>query len=192
MTRHQTIQSIDKYAPARIVQRFAEQIAHAARGFPILDVACGSGRNADIFVLLGCNVICLDRDLSQIETRYGRESTPRELKLLKTDLINDAWPVGTASVGGIINIHFLLPSLFPLFAESLIPGGYLLIETVPGCGGNYVQLPKVTQLRNELSQMFEFEFYKENRVGPAICEAVTVRLAARRKPNGDNFRATGS
>lgn len=23
-----------------------------------------------------------------------------------------------------------------------IPGGYLLLETVPGCGGNYVQLPK--------------------------------------------------
>jgi hypothetical protein len=91
----------------------------------------------------------------------------------------------TSFVGAIINIHFLLHSLFPLFAESLIPGGYLLIETVPGCGGNYVQLPKINQLRTELSQMFEFEFYKENHVGPPSCEAVTVRLAATRKTAGD-------
>jgi hypothetical protein len=177
---------IDKYRPSRIVERFAEQIAHAAKGFPILDVACGSGRNADIFVRLGCNVLCLDQNLSQLESRYTQETMPSRLKLLKADLINDTWPVGVASVGGIINIHFLLPNLFPAFAESLIAGGYLVIETVPGCGGNYVQLPKVNQLRTELSQMFEFEFYKENPVGPATCEAVTVRLAAKRKSDRES------
>jgi SAM-dependent methyltransferase len=185
MTGHDDTRSIDKYKPSRIVEKFAERIVNAAKGFPVLDVACGSGRNADVFLRRGCKVICLDRDLSQLESRYSRESIPCELKLLKTDLISDPWPVGTASVGAIINIHFLLPSLFSPFAESLIPGGYLLIETVPGCGGNYIQLPKVNKLRSDLSQMFKFDFYKENRVGPPSCEAVTVRLAATRKTAGD-------
>ena len=180
------MRATDKYTPSRIVERFAEQIAHAAKGFPILDVACGSGRNTDVFVRLGCNVICLDKNLSQIESRYSQETMPSRLKLLKADLINDPWPVGVASVGGIINIHFLLPNLFSAFAESLIAGGYLVIETVPGCGGNYVQLPKANQLRTALSHMFEFEFYKENPAGPAACEAVTVRLAVKRKSNRES------
>jgi SAM-dependent methyltransferase len=173
------------------VERFAEHIARAAKGSPILDVACGSGRNADIFMRLGCKVICLDKDFRQLESRYTQEPKPSELRLIQTDLINDPWPVGIASVGGVLNIHFLLPSLFPRFAESLVPGAYLLLETVPGCGGNYLQLPRADQLRTELSKLFEFEFYKENPVGPPACEAVTVRLAAKRKPHGDISQASG-
>lgn len=42
-------------------------------------------------------------------------------------------------------------------------------------------LPKANQLRNELSEMFEFEFYKEHPIGPPTCKAVTVRLVAKRK-----------
>jgi hypothetical protein len=65
-----------------------------------------------------------------------------------------------------------------LFAQSLIPGGYLLIETIPGCGGNYVHLPKVNQLREDLSQMFDFELYKENPVGPSAASVVIVDSVA--------------
>jgi hypothetical protein len=84
-------------------------------------------------------------------------------------------------VGGIINVHFLLPALFPFCESSLSPGGYLLLETVPGCGGNYLELPKAGGIRSALGKAFDFEFYKEGKVGPRGYDAVTVQLLARRR-----------
>ena len=85
------------------------------------------------------------------------------------------------SVGGIINIHFTLPTLFPQFESSLIPHGYLLLETVPGVGGNYLELPKGGDLKVALGDAFDFEFYKERHVGPPEHNAVTVKLLAMRR-----------
>src|ERR1017187_7703007 len=84
-------------------------------------------------------------------------------------------------VGGIINVHFLLPALFPFCEQSLSPGGYLLLETVPGCGGNYLELPKANELRSALEMLFELEFYRERKVGPVACDAVTVQVLAKKR-----------
>ncbi len=136
---------------------------------------------------LGCIVVCLDKDLSQIKNEQLRLSrTPfkkasAQLTLQQLDLVTDAWPYGSCTVGGIINVHFLLPLLFPFFAKSLHPAGYLLLETTPGCGRNYLDLPKAGELRVALEKTFDFEFYLEHRVGPRDCGAVTVRLLARRR-----------
>jgi hypothetical protein len=70
--------------------------------------------------------------------------------------------------------------LFPFFEDSLSPGGCLLFETVPGCGGNYLELPKAGQLKGLLGKAFDIEYYKEAKVGPADYDAVTVRLLASR------------
>jgi SAM-dependent methyltransferase len=181
MSPQYNIRSKDKFEPARLVERFAPHIARAAKGLPILDLACGSGRNADVFVRLGCNVVCLDKDLSPLESRYHPTGIPKQIRALRLDLFNDTWPFGRASIGGIINVHFLAPALFPFFADSLTPGGYLLLETVPGCGGNYLKLPTSNDLRSRLSQSFDFEFYKERPAGPLVFQVVTVRLVARRR-----------
>jgi len=97
------------------------------------------------------------------------------------DLVKDPWPFGVCTLGGIICIHFLLPTLFPFFENSLSPGGYLLLGTVPACGGNYLQLPKEGELRTTLSKAFNLEFYKEGKVGPRGYDAVTVQLLAKRR-----------
>src|SRR5690348_12013636 len=44
---------------APLVRKFAPQIASAASEKPIVDVACGSGRNALVLATLGCRVICV-------------------------------------------------------------------------------------------------------------------------------------
>jgi hypothetical protein len=97
------------------------------------------------------------------------------------DLEKDPWPFNPCSVGGIINVHFTLPSLFPLFRSSLARNGYLLIETVPGCGGNYLKLPGRGELKNAFESAFVFETYKERPVGPSNCNSVTVKMLARRR-----------
>jgi SAM-dependent methyltransferase len=174
-----------------LVRKFASKIASASKGAPILDVACGSGRNARLLVELGCTVICIDNDLSRLKVELvsGASRLPSSLLVpCHLDLVKDSWPFEAASVGGIINVHFLLPALLSCFAESLIPGTYLLLESVPGCGGNYVQLPAAGRVRSVLERAFDFEFYKENKVGPPGSDAVTVKVVARRA-GGSTVRA---
>ena len=161
-----------------LIRKFCTKVAEAAMGKPILDIACGSGRNALPLVAQGVTVICADNDLTRLRSPNGMagQLIPRQL-----DLVADAWPFAKSSIGGIVNVHFLLIRLFPHFESSLSPGGYLLLETVPGYGGNYLQLPKAGELRSLVKEAFELEFYKERKVGPQKCEAVAVQLLARRK-----------
>lgn len=161
-----------------LIKKFHTQMVKAAMGKPILDVACGTGRNALPLLALGCTVICTDNDLTRLRPADGM---PGALIRRQLDLVTDSWPFERSSVGGIVNVHFLLMRLFPYFESSLSSGGYLLLETVPGCGGNYLQLPKVGELRSLLEGAFRLEFYKERTVGPRECGAVAVQLLARRQ-----------
>ena len=174
------------WEPSPLVRRFAENIAEAASGKPVLDVACGSGRNALALAQLGCKVICVDWDLTALQSQlvHLRETVLKKavakLSPHQMDLVKEPWPFAPSAAGGIVNVHFLLPTPFPRFEQSLSPGGYLLLETVPGCGGNYLELPKAGELKSVFGEAFEFEFYKERKVGPPGCDAVTVRMLARK------------
>lgn len=173
-------------ATSPLVRKFAEKVIAAAVGKPILDVACGSGRNALFLARLGCAVICIDKNLSALNANLQRRrgfltTSSKRLFSKEIDLVKDHWPFGPRSVGGIINIHFLLPQLFPFFASSLVPNGYLLLETVPGFGGNYLELPQEGELKAALEYAFDLEFYEERSVGPSEHNAVAVKVLARRK-----------
>jgi|GEM_PF-1211319 len=178
---------LEELTPSPLVRRFARQIIDGLSGKPLLDVACGSGRNAFALARLGCAVVCIDKDLTPIRTELLRLSktsfskTAAQLVLQRMDLVEDPWPFRESSVGGIVNIHCLLPSLFPCFESAISPDGYLLIETVPGCGGNYRHLPKAGELEAAFDKSFILEFYNERRVGPSDSDAVTVRLLGKRK-----------
>jgi len=180
---------IEELKPSPLLRRFATQIVEGSSGKPLLDVACGCGRNAFVFSQLGCAVICVDKDLTRVRAERLRLSHTSfskglaQLRLHQMDLVKDPWPFDASSIGGIVNVHFLLPSLFPFFESSISPNGYLFLETVPGCGGNYLELPKEGELRSIFDRSFEIEFYRERRVGPRSFDAVKVQLLGRRKEN---------
>ena len=90
------------------------------------------------------------------------------------------WPYPPHSVGGVINIHFLHMPLLEMFSQSIIPGGFLIFETVEARGGNYHQLPKAGCIRAILDSSFSFLIYKEQSAGPASIDAVTVKLVAKK------------
>lgn len=165
----------DLLEPSRLVRKFGLKIRDAAGGAPILDVACGTGRNAIFLSKLSCDVVCADKNLGGFK---GHQS-PR-LSIVKLDLLTDPWPFGHRTLGGIVDVHFLSFSLFPLFERSLIIGGYLLVETVAGHGGNYLELPKAGMIKETLQTGFRLEFYKERYVGPETYKAVTVQALAKR------------
>lgn len=181
--------------PSVAVRQFASRMIGAVPGKPILDVACGSGRNAIFLSQMGCNVICIDKDLTVLQQRELQQTMVKsdekhQLELRQLDLVADSWPFGEASVGGIVSVHFFLPSLFPFFENSLSPGGYLIFESVPGCGGNYLQLPRAGYVRSLLAMGFDIEVYKERRVGPPHRDAVTATAVAKRvrHPHGSVSR----
>lgn len=172
------------FSPSPFVKRFAAKIAQAAAGKPILDIGCGSGRNAVPFLQLGCRVICLDKDLSCLNVGLLTstcQNPPVQLVIQRFDLASGEWPFKQNSIGGIISVHLTLPTLFPAFARSLFPGGYFLLESVPAHGGNYLELPKSGELKAHLEQTFVLESYRERRAGPPEYNAVTVRLLAARR-----------
>ncbi|MGO9325183.1 MAG: class I SAM-dependent methyltransferase [Terracidiphilus sp.] len=168
------------------VRKCAEKVVAAAAGKPILDVACGSGRNAIFLARLGGTVICIDKDLSSLDAnlRHRKGVLTGSAKRLipeRIDLLKDPWPFGPGSVGGIINVHCLLTALLSAFAISLVPQAYLLLETVPGHGANYLELPQQGELRAVLEPAFDLASYEERPAGPSERGAVAVKLLARRK-----------
>ena len=172
--------------PSTFVRMFGARLAGVANDSPILDVACGSGRNALALAQLGCTVICLDKDIARIKALRRRllknfPSTAARLIPQKIDLLEDSWPFGPSCVGSILNIHFFRKQLLQQFGNSIAVGQYLLLETEPGHGGNYRSLPRAGEVRAVLKEAFEFECYRETSVGPKECDAVTVKLFARKK-----------
>jgi SAM-dependent methyltransferase len=176
---------MNRLQPSTLVRQFASKITVAAGSSPIVDVACGAGRNALFLAGLGCTVIGIDNDLVRLEalrraSSSGSKPEASRLTVKCIDLIKDPWPFSPRSLGAIVNVHFFLRRLFLDFENSIMPGGYLLFETVPGCGGNYLELPRAGDVRTALVEAFRFEFYKERKVGPLNHNAVSVKLVATR------------
>jgi SAM-dependent methyltransferase len=186
MTERKDVNGEDRLTPSPSVRKFGREIVSAAEGRPILDVACGRGRNSAWLGYLGGRVTAIDIDLSGIRTH--RNDLPsstladalRRIELKRLDLANDFWPYPPSSVGGIVNIHFLHLPLLEVFSRSLISGGLLVLETVDARGGNYRQLPEVGFLRKALGEHFEFPFYRERLVRTPGVNAVSVRLVGKR------------
>ena len=131
-------------------------------------------------------MICIDRDLTGLKSatrfRNGTESELQgSLKMCQLDLAAETWPFGESSVGGIVNVHFFLPSLFSHFCRSLSAGGYLIFESVPGHGGNYLELPTSGYVLSLLTNCFEIEFYKERTAGPLVMNRAVTKVVAKRR-----------
>jgi hypothetical protein len=172
--------------PSPAVRKFGPNMVDSAGRRPILDVACGSGRNSIWLAHLGGRVIAIDLDIQRIEaqrvdlerTALGRVFTG--IQMQKLDLLRSVWPYTPLTVGGIVNVHFFEESLLPVFSASIVSGGLLILETVEARGGNYRLLPKAGVIRAALESSFSFMVYREQTAGPEGVDAVTVKLIARK------------
>lgn len=93
---------------------------------PVLDVACGSGRNAWWLGTLGIQVTGIDISESALE---HAETLCVELNVhfRHVDVETVGIPHGTW--GGILVVHFLHRPLFSSLEQSLSPGGILAYKT---------------------------------------------------------------
>lgn len=88
----------------------------------VLDLACGNGRHTRYLVSLGHRLTAVDIDLAGVRGLRGA-------RLLQHDLEGDRWPFQAGEFGGIVVTNYLHRPLFPVLADSLAPGGLLLIDT---------------------------------------------------------------
>lgn len=118
------------WQPATTVVRAARYL-DASTQPRVLDLACGSGRNAVYLALQGFDVTAIDWDagaLTRAEDLASRHNV--KIRTLREDLEQpgalDAW---RASIDLIVVVRFLDRALFAQISESLAPGGIVAYET---------------------------------------------------------------
>ena len=107
-------------APSPWVLRFAALVADGGR---VLDVACGAGRHARLFVASGHTVEAVDCDVS------GFLDVPARVNLRQADLEADPWPYADEKFTGVIVTNYLHRPLMATLITCVAPGGAFIYET---------------------------------------------------------------
>jgi len=164
---------------------------------PVLDLACGTGRNALFLAESGRHVTAVDWSTVALEVlavraiekgiavrRINRmEEAARRagagLELLQADLEKIRLP--KEAFDAIICIRYLQRSLFPQICQALRPGGLLLYETYTlaqlhfeGGPKDPAHLLKAGELRNAFPEL-NVLFYRELRAGQGIASLVASK-----------------
>ena len=110
-------------SPSPWIERFAPLVVDGA---PVLDIASGRGRHAQLFLARGHPVTAIDRDLSLLDPPAG---TPG-LTIIEADLEGGApWPLDNIPFGAVVVANYLHRPLFPALIAALAPDGVLIYET---------------------------------------------------------------
>lgn len=106
--------------PSAWISRFAPLVRP---GGAVLDVACGGGRHARLFLDRGHPVTGIDKDVAQASHAQGAE-------LVQADLEDGSpWPLPGRSFAAIVIANYLWRPLYPAVLAALEPGGVLIHET---------------------------------------------------------------
>ncbi len=104
------------------VRRFAGLVAP---GGDVLDVACGTGRHARLFLERGHPVVAVDRYNAGIVDLLGRA----DFEFVDADLENGKWPLGKREFAAVVVTNYLHRPLFASLIDALADGGVLIYET---------------------------------------------------------------
>jgi SAM-dependent methyltransferase len=89
----------------------------------VLDVACGSGRNAIYLATHGYRVRAIDRDA------HALASLPSAIETAVVDLERGAVALGSRCYSAVVVFNYLHRPLMPAIVDAVAPGGVLIYET---------------------------------------------------------------
>jgi SAM-dependent methyltransferase len=92
-------------------------------GGRVLDVACGTGRNAVFLASRGFSVRAVDRDA------HALASLPADITTDVIDLEAGEVSLGVRCYDAVIVFNYLHRPLMPAIVEAVAPGGVLIYET---------------------------------------------------------------
>jgi SAM-dependent methyltransferase len=118
-------------APSPHLLAHRAAVEAAARRGPVLDLACGGGRQALAVAGWGLPVVAMDRSREALAGLAAQaRAGPGSVLEVRTDLETPMGiPVAPGSCGVILVFRFLFRPLAAAIAEALAPGGLLLYET---------------------------------------------------------------
>jgi tellurite methyltransferase len=119
------------FKPASLLTEYWPLFQQASRLGPVIDLACGQGRNGLFLAAKGIPVVLIDRSAARLaEARHlarqaGLAADIRQLDLEKagTD------PMEGLAGGGIMVFRYLHRPLIPAIRRSIRSGGILIYET---------------------------------------------------------------
>jgi SAM-dependent methyltransferase len=105
------------------ILQFADLVPAGGR---VLDLACGAGRHARLFLERGCSVLAVDRDLSALADLRGNP----HLERLETDLERARGRLlAGRQFDAVVVVNYLHRPLLADLVSAVAPGGLLLYET---------------------------------------------------------------
>lgn len=122
---------------SELLVRWRGELTRAARLGPVLDVACGDGRNGLALVLAGpgeepaglAQALLVDRSGEAI-AGLVREGLPENVTFRQMDLETPEPPsFGVEAFGVVLVFRYLHRPLIPVLRACLAPGGMLVYET---------------------------------------------------------------
>jgi SAM-dependent methyltransferase len=155
-------------------------------GSEILDLACGRGRHARLFLSMGHRVVLVDRDVTAV---IDLDSDP-SAEILRTDLEDGTgWPLPNRVFDAVVVTNYLHRPLFPDIFAAVAPGGLLIYETFAVGNEKFGRpaRPEYLLRQGELTELVEPSFqviaFEDVELG-APRAAVVQRIAARKLQQG--------
>ena len=135
---------------------------------PVVDLACGYGRNGAFFVQKKYNVIftdismdCLDFILAGKNVAYNGDIDTSLIQTKVMDLSKE-WLFERESVAGFILVDYYNPLLLEKIDVTLKENGFIYIETIKAHKGNVENLPEYKTIINFFdSHKYKIVYYKE-------------------------------
>lgn len=148
---------------------------------PILDLACGSGRNSIYLAALGCDLISLDIDakrIEQLEEHWnGMQQKKGAIKTICCDAESIKWSELQLKLGGLIMVDFYSSTALSKVLPFLVENAPILIKSIDNRGGNYLEMPKAGECRSILENC-RVEVCEETPAGPENERRVKLRILA--------------
>lgn len=114
---------------SRYLLRWRGALLEAARLGPVLDIACGDGRNGLNLALSGAAVLLVDRS-DDASASIREAGSPPNVRFIRMDLETPEPPsFGREGFGAVLVFRYLHRPLIPALKACLKPGGMLLHET---------------------------------------------------------------
>lgn len=118
-------------AAADLLLDHLDLLADLERSLPVLDLACGTGRNGLALAEQGITVVFADQSsnaLKEIEKRLEQASLPG--RIWQVDLEQPgSKPMADLAFAAIIGFRYLHRPLFPALKSAVMPGGLVVYET---------------------------------------------------------------
>ena len=117
--------------PARLLEKYLEQLKATVRQHGVLDLACGSGRNGIFLARHNLPVVFADINPAALEKISSElASSDCDVKFWEVDFEEpDSRPLAGKHFDAILVFNYLHRPLIPDIRNSLVEGGLLLYET---------------------------------------------------------------